>query len=289
MATEEFESWNHDQNEKTTISAYYVDENAIGDLDITIVSGNKFSNNLNANTNRIILNEKALSALQLGDAVTAVGRTFNLNDSMRYTVSGVVKDFHFQNFKRPIAPMAFLYSHDVLNILNLKVHPGKTDIVKQRLESLDIQKEIGSKVDYFFWDKVYRDLQGHNEDILTVVFLTITLVVIGSIGLIGVLTYSVEQRRKEVTLRKIIGASFHQIFLLLTKEYIILLCISVAIGAPIGYFVAVQFLDDFAYRVELNIWFLLLPITLLVAIGGAILFFTTIKSCLVPPVNNLRY
>lgn len=288
MPTDEFDSWHYDKNEKVLLSAYYLDENAINDLGLSVVSGEDFSSNHSLNTNRIILNERSIEALKLGDATAAIGQEIRFNDSLRYTVSGVVKDFHFQNFKRSIAPMAFLYHADNLGVMNLKIHPQGIDEVVAKLENLSLQTEFGSKIDYFFWDEVYRDLQSHNDDILMVIFLTMTLVVIGCIGLIGILAYSVQQRRKEVTIRKIIGAGFNQIFILLTREYILLLLIAIAVGVPIGYLVADQFLQEFAYRIDLNLSFLLLPVGTMVIIGGAVLLFTSVKSCMSVPIENLR-
>lgn len=113
MPTEEFNSWQQNRTDTVVLSAYYSDENAVSDLGLSIVSGNNFSGNQSLNLNQILLNEKALDLLDLGEPALAIGREVHLNDSARYTIVGVIKDFHFQNFKRSIAPMAFLYGSNL--------------------------------------------------------------------------------------------------------------------------------------------------------------------------------
>lgn len=285
MPTDFKKVWAKDPSHNVDLSIYYIDEHSIKDLGLTLIDGNNFSNNAAVNKSSIILNQKALDALGVSED-RGVG--INMNDSTIYRIQGTVKDFHFQNFKRAIAPMAFIYFSEPDGFVNLKIKHGKINFVKERLESTVFQAEIGRKLEPFKWDEVYNELQSHGDSISMIIYLTVTLILIGCLGLIAVVSFATQQRFKEVTIRKVIGANYFQIFKVLTKEYILLLTISLIIGAAIGYFVSMEFIKEYAYRITLDVLFFSVPMLLFSMLCMSILLLTTWKTCKGKPIDNLK-
>lgn len=285
MPTDVKRVWTNDPSNKMELSIYHIDENTIKDLGLDLVDGSNFSNNPTTNRNTVILNQQALDLLEISKN-PRLG--VNINDSTVYRVIGTVKDFHFQNFKRPISPMAFIYRPEPVGFLNLKIQSGKIDLVQEYLENKKFQNLVGKKLESLRWDDVYRGIQGHGDSVAVIVYLTMTLVVIACLGLIAILSFSIQQRFKEVTIRKIIGANYFQVFQVLTKEYLLLLFISLTIGASIGCFISNEILMEYAYRIKLNFIFLSIPFMLFIGICLSILILTTWKTCRAKPVDNLK-
>ncbi|MGG5905499.1 ABC transporter permease [Sphingobacterium daejeonense] len=276
--------WLEDESQKVELSIYYIDENSIKDLGLEIVDGENFSQNKAINTNSVILNQSAINTLNIS------GNTIdNLNsDTTIYRVRGIVKDFHFQNFKRSISPMAFVYMSEPNGYLNIKVVKGKLNVVKGMLNSNKTQNYFGRKTEPFEWNKLYFDHQKHTSSVSSILYLTITLVSISCLGLLALLIFATKQRFREVTIRKIIGASNFQIFSVLTKEFVILLALSLVFGISLGCFISLEFLKEFAYRIKIDLLFFVVPIFIFGLLCSAILLATTWKTCTEKPIRNLN-
>ncbi len=121
-----------------------------------------------------------------------------------------------------------------------------------------------------------------------IMFLTITILTIGCIGLIEVVSYSVHLRTREITLRKILGATSLQAFILLIREYLVLILISILLGIPLGYYFSQQFLMDYAYRVNLGIVSIVQPVAIICILVVVILGATAFKSSVSKPVSSLN-
>lgn len=288
MPTEEFDARRYHESEKFDLSSYYIDHQALNELGLQLIAGVNFSSDSASNANQVLINEMGYKQLKFNNAEEAIAQEFFLNDSLKCRILGVIKDFHFQNFKQTIRPMIFRYDPTKLRFVNARIHPANMGKFRHWLDSKFLQNKLGHSIDYFFWEEGYRDLQRHSNDVVTILFFALSFLLISCLGLIGIVAYATQQRVKEITLRKIMGANLFQVFLVLTKEYLILLLLSVFIGVPLGYLMSQQFLVEFAYRISINVSIISMTLVSISFIGLGVLASVTFKACLLKPIIYLN-
>ena len=221
---------------------------------IDIVEGRSFSSSIAADSNAVIINQTAMKALGWQ---SIEGKYFCRKRSKYevYPVIGVTEDFHYQGLQHEIEPLAHLYrgSGSDYPFMSVRI---RSDHVQQNLAMLKAEwRRIGGigELDYFFIDDAYDQLyQGQDRLTLTAMFFMIVSFVMASFGLLGFATFSSHQRRREVGVRKAMGASTWQLLLLLSRSYVLLVAIAFLVACPIIYFFSQYFLQQFAYRISLS-------------------------------------
>ena len=275
------------------------DEGYVPTLDIKLRWGRNFLK-VPGDTSKVLLNEAAIRKIGWPLDETVIGRKLlypNSNDA-EFEVIGVIRDFHFWSLESPIEPMA------IFHIGNKRVYVGKRQFLALRIGPQDgelWQNTIsglgnlwkkhagGYPFEYAFVDEVFaknfktRERFGH---VLTV--LAVLAVIIASLGLLGMMTYALEERMKEIGIRKVSGASTANILFLISGGYTKLIIIAFLIASPVAYWFMDQWLRDFAYRVTPSVGLFLIvgAVTLFVAI--LITTFHSVKAARMNPVDVLR-
>jgi len=264
-------------------------------LGMKIKDGRTFSENFPADTtNSLILNETAATTLGIKQAL---GQPISIC-AISYHIIGIVKDSKMQGFEQLVKPAAYTLQSKC----GMPDHPPKYEIlvkleahrVRAALKALEKQWSTINKVDgkyfsYDFIDQKYAALyakQAQLQQAFTAFTLLIMLVAL--IGLFSMSAYAISLREKEVGIRKVLGANAQQILFLLNKPFIRLVAIAIVIATPIAWWGTEQWLNTFAYRIELSWW-----IFILAAISALVLTFLTvgyqaIKATIVNPINALR-
>ncbi len=277
----------HRDDEETMMRiAWGVDHDYIETLGIELAAGRDFSREAPADTNAWIVNEAAARRLGLDDAVGRVMRWGNYAGP----IVGVAKDFHFASLHHEIEPLVIPLRPGVGGMLLARVQGEQMPGALAALEATLNDLVPGQLFRYSFvaddFDLLYR-----NEDKLRDVFgyFAAIAIFIACLGLFGLAAFTAEQRRKEIGVRKVMGATVPQIVLLLSKEFTVLVGIAFVVAAPAAYFAMQRWLEDFAYRVEIS-WPIFL-IAGLAALGIAWLTvsYQSIKASVANPVESLRY
>lgn len=288
MPSENYSAWRDQKSKKTDFSAYFIDENVVSNMKLSLISGTNFSSDSAYNANQVLINESGYKKLGYNSTEQALGQEFYLNDSTRCRILGIIKDFHFQNFKRAIGPMIFRYDPEKLSVINIRVHPSRISSVINRLNSVEYSSKLGRKLDPVIFEDEFKYRQAHEGDILMLSFTSVMFLSIASLGLVGVISFTTQQRFKEMTIRKILGANIFEVFKLLTKEFIILLFISVSVGLPVGYLMSEKFLSTFAYRIDISLTMFATGLFVVMLISSAILITMTVKTAFAKPIENLK-
>ncbi len=289
MPTQEFDIYDETKPErKIQVGSYFIDDKTIPELNLKLLAGSNFDQRQQSNLNHVIINESLMRSLEFSTPDNVLNHQITLDDSTIVQVVGVVKDFHFQNFKRAIAPMLFRYDPGKLEFVNARIHPEHIEIVKARIASAAFRDKIGRTPETTLWEKEYKSKQAHGDGVVLLSFFTIALLAIASLSLIGIVSYSTFQQSKEITIRKIMGASIPQIFFSITREYLILLLISVCIGIPVGYLISTAAVSEFAYRVKPDVITLGLSMSGIALFIFIILIVTTFRRCSMKPAVSLR-
>lgn len=241
-----------------------------------------------------IVNESTVKSFVLENPLSI--RFMNMDDEtgeVTYMpIIGVAKDFHHESLRSGIAPYVIKFKNENTNwgYISIKLSPNSS---AETLE--DIEKVWGSftnnyPLQSFFMDKDFeRKYREEKQNAKLSVLFTILAIFIATLGLYGLTSFTVTQRTKEIGVRKTFGASLKSIWYLVAKEIIILVVISTAIAWPLIYWIADNWLQNYHYRISLQVGDFLIGFFIAIIIALATISFRTIQTALVNPAESLRY
>lgn len=275
-------------NEPLTLVYYYTDENVIQNFNLKLLAGKNFEAGYqDKRKDQIIVNERAVRAFNLSNPASAVGRQVWLNDSTSAEIIGVLKDFNFQSFKNPIEPMAFIFDQAEFKYLNLKVKESQISSISGVLEKISRNLHLRSTLQYSIFEEDFMRHQLHAKEVSMIGFITVMFLTIAALGLLGIASYTMQVKMKDICIRKVLGATKLTILKNLVSEYIILISLACLIGIPIGLFVSYSILESYVYRIHIGLWTLIIPILSIFLIGTLTFGIQTVKAMLISPVKNL--
>lgn len=251
-----FKGTSSSQSDSHVITQYFVDYDYLDVYGIRVLSGRAFSKDFASDSSAILINEEAARQFGLEDPLgktLSTYREFGDNPILKpFKVIGVVKDFHFSNMREKIAPLIMLLGES-RGYLSLKVSPDNVDQTLSHVENKWSEFGPGQPFEYTFMDQRFDNLY-ENEARIGKVFSVFAFlaIFIACLGLYGLAAFTTEQKRKEIGIRKVLGASTFQILTLLSKEFLQLVLIAFLIGSLIGYWGMNEWLSDFAYRISIN-------------------------------------
>jgi len=276
--------------EPVPMRCFYVDQNYVSNHGLTMLAGENFPADANPEREQfVILNEKALDFFALGAPQEALGKTIWLNDTTEVAVKGVLQDYHFRPFTYAIGPLALLYSPRNFYQLDVRLVPGDPSGVLASMEGVWKKFDALHPMAYDFVDQklseCYAEMRRTTGMLL---FFAIIAISVACLGLLGIVTFTVETRSKEISIRKVIGASAADLTLLLSRSFFLLLGIAIVIALPVAYFAANMMLQTFAYRIEIGAGLLLGCAATLVALGLVTVGLQTLRAASANPAKNLR-
>ena len=287
-----------DKPEAGSLPLNYVlgDENYVELLEIEMAVGRSFSKSHADDINGIIINETA---------ARTIGWTINedilnkkiTNWSGTYHIIGVAKDFNFSSLHSPIEPFAIFHSKSnaqgkrPLTRVMIKSRSTETDFEGLKLAIEDKWKEFAPGRPYRhvvlsdFFENSYQTEQRFGS---VLSFFALLTIIIASLGLFGIVVFSVEQKLKEIGVRKVLGASISSLVVLFSKNYVMLLLIGFIIAAPLGYYFMKIWLSDFEYHISMGVDIFLISLSVLLLISLAISIVQTTKASLMNPSEVLK-
>jgi putative ABC transport system permease protein len=208
-------------------------------------------------------------------------------------IVGIVEDFNFESLHSEVEPLAFFNCPDWISYGLIKMKSASYTDMKSVISNLkSVWKEISPDfpIEYNFLDESL-DRQYKAEERFEKAFLCFSLfaILIACLGLFGLTAYTVEQRTKEISTRKILGATVTGITFMLSKQFVILVLLSNIIAWPIAYYVTNNWLKDFAYRINIDLWIFLASGTMALVIALLTVCSYAIKAAMANPVESLRY
>lgn len=266
-----------------------IDADYIPLMGMELVAGDNFRPTTKSEKNELIVNEEAIRLWGITDAQEAIGKKINMY-GRRWTLIGVIKDYHQETAKSAQIPIIHRFNDNTFNTnASIQFTSGNPREQVAEIESIYKANFPGSPFTYFFQDAKYEELY-KADDRFQKVFgvLTAFAILIACIGLFGLASFTIVKRTKEIGIRKVIGASTSNVLLLLSKDFIKTVLLSMAIGIPITYFIIKAWLENFANRIEINAWLFLIPSLMILALVFISISAKTIKTALANPVLSLR-
>ncbi|MEM6699334.1 MAG: FtsX-like permease family protein, partial [Bacteroidota bacterium] len=274
-----------EQEQNTSFKLQWADYNYLDVFKIPLASGRFYEEAMQSDSTALVINETAAEVMGMEDAV---GQTVNMWGTKRQIV-GVVKDFHNQSLHEIVAPMLIVLDPETTWSLFVRTEKGATSSAIAALQSTFSSILPDYQLEYEFLDEAYE--QKYRSEIVTgqlVNYFALISILISCLGLLGLATFLTQQRTKEIGIRKVLGASVASIIGLLSKDFLVLILLAILIASPIAWYGMNQWLENFAYHVQVQWW--LFGLTALAAIVVALLTigFQSLKAALANPIKSLR-
>ena len=267
------------------VDNYYMDV-----YGMKLLAGRNFSSDPMNDTAAFILNEAAVKAFSWGSPEAAINKPFSMGGSGGRVV-GIVKDFHFNSLQHPVEPLAIAARgpNNRFSQITVKIdmsRPGESIKWIQKNWKSDFP---GSLLQYDFLDKKLND-QYQAEERFSKFFLYFSFLslLIACLGLFGLTTYAIQQRTKEIGIRKVLGATVNNIVSLLSKDFLKLVIVAAFLAFPLAWWTMNKWLKDFAYRISIGWWVFAEAALIVLLIAFVTISLQVLKAVAENPVKSLR-
>ena len=279
--------WDGKQSDEAfRINYNKVDFNFLDLYGMKIIQGRSFSKDYTSDIeNAAILNETAVKNMGL---VNPIG-THIMNGKEKKEVIGVVRDFNTNSLKTKIPPFFFTLDLSANRILSIKIKQGSDKEVIAFLKDKMKIIEPGLTLEYKYFNDIIANRYRNEQRLFDIFsFFSIFSIIVASIGLFGLVSFTSEARKKEIGIRKVTGASSHQVAYVLFKEIIRLVIISSIISAPIAYYSMQKWLDNFAYKADINLSMFVLSAFVVYFVSVSAMAFKVYNASRQNPVDILK-
>ena len=266
-----------------------IDENYIHMFNLKMLAGENIAkkNDLDT-THQAIVNERLMQGLNITDPREIIGKHILLN-GWYTTVAGVVQDFQSESKHKKRRPCALLYRSRNFFTACIKLQPAGMQKTIARIDKSWSALFPDDIFQYEFLDEhIAKWYRQENKQYTAFKLFAGIAILICCLGLYGLVAFAAAQRTKEVGIRKVLGASLSNIVMLFSKEFIVLIVIAFLIAAPLGYFIMNNWLQNFAYQVNIHAGIFVVAILASFLIAGITISYQAIKAVVVNPVKSLR-
>ncbi|MGZ5133825.1 MAG: ABC transporter permease [Flavitalea sp.] len=281
-----------DSSQAIAMQSMQTDGNYLSVYQIPLKAGAFFSSNAEADSLTVILNEKAVQALGWRTADDAIGHQLKIPGSNDvFIVKGVTENFHFSSMQEKIPPSIFFKVRftSTYRYLSFKIKPGNIANAIAAIEKKWAILLTGSSFEYSFMDDTLKQLYKTEIQLKKAAYTaTILSLIIVLLGVLGLVSLSIQKRTKEIGIRKVLGASVKSIIILFMKEVLIVITIAGLVACPIAWFTMRGWLSDYASRISLNAMPFIISVAGLVLITAILITAQTIKAGFENPVKSLR-
>ncbi len=214
--------------------------------------------------------------------------SYNYDTPTPLKLIGIIKDFNFESLRNSVKPMAIILGKEPNGEMAIRLAAGNTQEQIKLLESI-WKKHSSSAFEYTFLDQNF-DALFHAEQRMAriIVIFTLLTIFIACLGLFGLAAYTGEQRAKEISIRKVLGASLPQVLLLLVKDFMVLVVVAFVVAAPLGWYALNRWLEGFAYRTSVDVGIIALSGLAALCIAVLTISFQSLQSARENPVRALK-
>ncbi|HYK44779.1 MAG TPA: ABC transporter permease [Parafilimonas sp.] len=281
-------------NEGKRCRIFGIDEKFIPNYGLSLAAGRNFDKDkpASSDTNQVlslIVNETAAKIFGFNSAQDAIGKMLH-GAGYDCTIVGVLHDYHQQSLQYNYDPIVFYPEQEInMSSYSLKLNTSNLQQVIAQVKQVWNKRFPASPFTFFFLDEHFNEQYRNDQLFSTILWLfTLLAIIIASLGLFGLSLYTVAKRTKEISLRKVLGATVLQITGLITKDYVKLIVYAGLIAIPLAYFLLQNWLNDYAFHISIGLWFFVLPFLLILVIAMSTVLYQSIRAALTNPVKNLR-
>ena len=277
------------KGEEVTTSIYRmsIDADYMDTYGMELVAGRTFSKGTSDTSRSVLVNEATLKMVGWPSSEDALGKPFGKGDNARYVI-GVVKDFHFESLHKRVEPLLIGYVQGGSS-LSLRIDGAHLKNGVEHLQSVWAKLIPTVPLQYSFIDDSLEQQYAREQKMESIFYIFAGLsFLIACMGLFGLSTFMMQQRVREIGIRKVLGAQVSGIILLLTTDFSKLVVLSALIAIPLGWFVMQEWLQTFAYHTGIGWWIYALALLIPVVIALLTVGIQSVRAALVNPAETLR-
>jgi putative ABC transport system permease protein len=270
------------------MGTYFADYDHLDVMKFELTQGRFFSKDFPTDTLAVVVNEAAVRELGYANPLNEEIITFDgPNQEYKLKIVGVVKDFNFESFKEKVRPMVIRLTKEANNLMVR--YNGSADAAVRETEELWKQYASGDPFEYAFLDQNFDELFREEQRLSTLFSIFTALAIfIACLGLFALAAFTAEQRTKEIGIRKAMGATVFGITTLLSKEFTVLVIVSIVLAFIPAYFILNYWLGQFVYRIDVSVVVFVVSGVSALAIAWITVAFQALKAAMAKPVNSLR-
>ena len=273
----------------STLYLLGIDYDFIPHFEMQLAAGRNYSRDFPSDLegHNAIINEEAVKILGFKNPNDALNKKITINDTL--TIVGVLKSVHHLGLQKPIDPQLLVLIPNSHNNYSIKISGGNIQSSIASIEKTWKSYFPKDPFNYFFLDEFYNKQYKGDQDFGKMFSLfAILAILIACFGLLGLSSYNVLQRTKEVSIRKVLGASLNHILFLLSKDFLLLVALAFLLAVPVGWWIMSTWLKDFAYRISINVSVFVIAGIIASAIAVITISFQAIKTAIANPVKSLK-
>jgi putative ABC transport system permease protein len=265
-----------------------IDYDFVPAFDLKLVAGRNFSKEFGTDKDAVLINEKSVDLLGFPDAKKAInGKLKRGRDTLK--IIGVLANYHHLGLQKAIDPLLIILRPNISSFYSIKMSTENVQKTLSGIEKSWVKHFPADPFNYFFLDDSFNEQYKADARFGEVFALFASLaILIACFGLLGLSAYNVLQRTKEIGIRKVLGASIQNLLFVLSKDFIVLVLISIVLAFPITWWVMNNWLQDFAYRIHIRWWVFAFAGLLSIIIAFLTVGFQAIKAAIANPVKSLR-
>jgi putative ABC transport system permease protein len=281
------------KDESFLLQTNWVDYDYIDTYGMTMIDGRNFQESFSTDQEACLVNESTVKDFSIED-ISQI-RFLQPRDSGRFNyrqIVGVVKNFNFESLRNPIGPCMLQFKNDNIlwGYLSVKLNGNNISQTINEIEKVWKEYLADDPLQYYFLDKDFEQMYSQEKQNATMaVIFSILAIFIAGLGLYGLTSYTVEQRTKEIGVRKAMGSSVIGIYYVISKEIIVLVTISAIISWPVIYYIAGNWLENFHYRINIGLMSFVAGLGIALTIALITISYKVLQAAKLNPAQSLKY
>jgi putative ABC transport system permease protein len=280
------------KDETLLMSTAWVDYDYLDTYGMTLVSGRSFNESFTTDKQACILNESSVKNFSITDLEKTRIQRPGEKGPESITILGVVKNFNYESLRNPIQPYILLLQdeNNLWGYLSVKLQAANYSKTITEIEKTWKEFASNNPLQYYFLDADFEKMYSQEKQSawMAVIF-AVLAIFIASLGLFGLTSYTVEQRTKEIGVRKAMGSSIAGIYLEISKEIVILVSISALLAWPVIYYYAGRWLENFYYKINLGVFSFVAGLTIALGIAIITISYRVLRAARINPAQSLKY
>lgn len=280
----------NDPNQPSSLGTVWISHQFGKVVGWQFIAGRDFSESYTTDVTGMVLNESALKLMGLKDPIGHIIKTDILGKMESRKVIGVIKDMLMESPYEPVRPAVYMIDSNKGNFVNIRLNPGmNTSDALDKISRVFAKYNPSSPFEYRFVDQEFARKFSDEERISRLAtFFAILAIGISCLGLFGMASFMAEQRIKEIGIRKILGASVFSLWRLLSKDFVVLVAISLCLAIPTAYYFMHNWLQNYQYRTEMHWWIFTIAGAGAMCITLLTVSIQAIRAALMNPVRSLK-
>jgi putative ABC transport system permease protein len=281
------------KDETFLMQTNWIDYNYLETYGMTLASGRSFNESFTTDQQACLVNESAVKSFSITDFTKT--RFMQPRDSGKFDylpIIGVVRNFNFESLRNPIQPYLFKFQNNNMMWGYITVRLSARNYSRTISEIETRWKEFvpNNPLQYYFVDADFEQMyKQEKQNAQMAVIFSILAIFIASLGLFGLTSFTVEQRTKEIGVRKAMGSSIARIYIVISQEVIILVSISALIAWPLIYYIATKWLENFYYRITLGVFSFIAGLSIALGIAILTISYRIMRAAMINPAQSLKY